>query len=410
MRIIVSNFTVLFFLSLNAHALVGVDALINSMQKNNQHVLSLEKNIESKQALSDSLNSAYYPTLNAVGGYGHNKTDDLPTVQQGYLGYIEGKLNIFNGFKDQSLAQQNDIELEISKIELESKKRELRLELTDILSQMILLHKVQAILGDEYKVTQTQKKMASKKVSAGLTGSVDNLEFELRENEIQIEQKQIEQQHLEAHQKLIKIFGENINDSMLEKIDFSLSSGLMKTSNHLNIENNLDYKKIKLAQVKTELEKTEIKSDFLPTLDFTYSMGRITPSEEAPAKFNESKYAIQLTIPLFSGFDTYYKTHSASASILAFEKIKSQKLNDISSDFNILKTKISEMSALYQINEKKLAGSQKYFDLTLSEYKRGVKNSPDLVSATERLFSAQKKKYEILKELEISKVKIENYN
>ena len=60
------------------------------------------------------------------------------------------------------------------------------------------------------------------------------------------------------------------------------------------------------------------------------------------------------------------------------------------------------------INDKKLVNSQKYFDLTLGEYKRGIKNSPDLVGATDRLFLAKKKKYELLKELEALKVKIEN--
>jgi hypothetical protein len=46
----------------------------------------------------------------------------------------------------------------------------------------------------------------------------------------------------------------------------------------------------------------------------------------------------------------------------------------------------------------------------VNEYKRGVKNSPDLVGATERWFSSQKRKYELLKELELAKIKLENLN
>ena len=80
----------------------------------------------------------------------------------------------------------------------------------------------------------------------------------------------------------------------------------------------------------------------------------------------------------------------------------------MTSDFNILKNKIAKLSELYKLNEIKYTNSQKYFDLTLAEYKRGVKNSPDLVGATERLFSSKKKKYEMLKDLEILKAKLEN--
>ena len=394
----------------SAHALEGLDELSKNLYQKNQEILSLEKNIESKEALSGSSNSMYYPTLNVVGGWGQNKTDDLSTAQKGYLGYVEGKLNLFRGLKDQSISSQKEIDFQISKLELESKKRELRLQLTDIASDMIYLHKIQSTLEEEYKVTQTQKQMAAKKVSAGLTGSVDNLEFELRENEIQIEQKQVFQKHQVVHQKLIKLYGEDIADSELVKLAYSSAENLSKVTDQVKIENTLEYQKVGLSERRAELEKKEIKSDFMPSVDFTYSVGRLTPSEEVPTKFNESRYAIQLTIPLFSGFETYYKTKAASLSLQSAEKLKFQKRNDINSEFNILKTKMSELSMLFQINEKKLVSSQKYFDLTLAEYRRGIKNSPDLVSATERLFSSKKKQYEILKELEITKVKIENFN
>ncbi len=398
------------FVASSAFALVGIDELSKNLYQKNQEILSLEKNIESKEALSRSSASEYYPTLNAVGGWEQNKTEDLPATQKGYLGYVEGRLNLFRGLKDQSISSQKEIDFQISKLELESKKRELRLQLTDIASDMIYLHKIQSILEEEYKVTQTQKQMAAKKVAAGLTSTVDNLEFELRENEIQIEQKQVFQKHQEVHQKLIKLYGEDITDSELAKLEYSSPENLSKVNDQIKLENTLEYQKAGLSERRSELEKKEIKSDFMPSLDFTYSVGRLTPSEEVPTKFNESRYAIQLTIPLFSGFETYYKTKSASLALQSAEKLKFQKRNDINSEFNILKTKMSELSMLFQINEKKLVSSQKYFDLTLAEYRRGIKNSPDLVSATERLFSSKKKQYEILKELEITKVKIENFN
>ncbi len=392
----------------SALALVGIDELTQNLYQKNQEILSLEKIIESKEALVQSSKSTYYPTLNAVGGWGQNKTDDLVATQKGYFGYAEGKFNLFRGFKDQSITSQKEVDLKISQLGVESKKRELRLELTQIASDMILLHKFQSILEEEYKITQTQKQMAAKKVAAGLTGTVDNLEFDLRENEIQIEQKQIQQQHLEAHQKFIKLFGEEISDSLIEKIDFSQFENLNQNPSQLKIENSIEFQKAKLNEDLSQFEKNEIKADYMPTLDFTYSVGRLTPSEVSPTQFNESKYAIQLTIPLFSGFETYNRSKSAFLNTSAAQKIKAQRRNDVESEFNILKTKVSELSSLYGINEKKILSSQKYFDLTLAEYKRGVKNSPDLVGATERLFSTKKKKYEYLRDLEVLKIKIEN--
>ena len=399
---------VVLFFSLNVRALEGTQNLETKLYQKNLEYQAQNDLVESKKALYKASYSGFYPTLNAVGGWGQNKTDDLPAVEKGYLVYLEGRANIFKGFKDHSVLKQREADLNISQIDLEFIKRDLRLQMTELVSEMIYHHRLQEILQEEFKTTQLQKQMAAKKVSAGLTGSVDNVEFDLRENEIEIEIKQIEQLHKEGHQKLIKQFGEDILDTDLENIVFSSAEKSVSSMGDFKYENNINYKKSELLKNKFELEKSEIKSEFMPSLDLTYAVGRITPSEDSPLKYNEYKYGIVLTVPLFSGFETYYKNKSATQQLASAEKLQNQKRIEIESDYSILKNKIKAIYSLYLINDKKLVNSQKYFDLTLGEYKRGIKNSPDLVGATDRLFLAKKKKYELLKELEALKVKIEN--
>jgi len=409
----INSFFIFFFIFLMlfgpiAKALVGIEGLTSRLSEKNQELASLRQQVESKEALYSSSAAGFLPTLNVVGGWVQNKTDDLATAEKGYIGYIEGRYNLFNGFKDNSLLNQKEIDLKLTKIDLELKQRELRLALTEVASDMILLHKLQNILDEEYNTTQIQNKMAAKKVAAGLTGSVDNLEFNLRESEIQIEKNQIDQLHKEAHQKLIQLYGEDLTDSELDKVSFSSVEELVSLTKKFSLENNLEYQKSSLILAKAQYVRSESRADYLPKLDFTFNVGRLTPNENTTLQYNESKYAITLTVPLFSGFETFNKTKSASFQATSAEKLKMQKISDVQADFNILKNKAIELSALFKINESKLLNSQKYFDLTLGEYKRGIKNSPDLVTATERLFSSKKKKYEILKELELLKVKIDN--
>lgn len=405
---IMSFLILVMLLSQKTNALVGLESLQSKLFQENQELSSLKQQVESKEALYSSTTSGFLPSVSAVGGWAQNKTDDLATIEKGNFGYIEAKYNLFNGFKDYSVSNEKEINLKLAKIDLEEKQRTLRAELTEAVSEIIYLHKLQNILEEETKTTQLQKQMAAKKVAAGLTGQVDNLEFDLRESEIEVEKNQIDQLHNEAHQKLVKLFGKELTDSELEQIAFASIDELGKSSKELILENNLGYQKSNLNLSKSRTAKMESRSDFLPKLDFTMNVGRLTPTENTPIQFNENKYAITLTIPLFAGFDTYYKTRSANLDISAAEKSLTQKNSDVTSEFNILKAKTFELIKLYKINEIKLGNSQQYFDLTLGEYKRGVKNSPDLVSATERLYTSKKKKFEILKELEILKVKIEN--
>ncbi len=397
------------------YGLEGTTDLEKKLFDTSQELGALQNQIEEKKSEIYSSYSKYYPTLNVVTGWAQNKTDDFSTTasgyQKGYLGYIDGQLNLFNGFKSKFISDQKQIDFEIASLHFEQKKRALKSELTEIISNMILIHKYQDILAEEYKVTQSQKQMAFKKVAAGLTGQVDNLEMDLRESEIKIELAQIRQQHVEAHENLRKIFGSNIEDSELSQAEFSpfKNENLgIKSNQLLTVENTIQLKLVTLLKNKSILEKKEAQSDFLPTLDFMYSLGRLSPQEDQPLKLNEYKYGITLTIPLFSGFETFYKTKAANFKINQSEKEQLQIQYDVTAEYNILKQKKYELADLFQINEIKLQQLQKYFNLTVSEYKKGLKNSPDVVSATERFFSAKKKRYEILKQIELTQVKIEN--
>lgn len=390
-------------------ALENSQSLENKLFEKNQEYLSLQKQAAANEALLHSSYSGFYPTLNLVGGYGKNRTDDLPTAEKGAIGYAEGRFNLFRGFKDQVLGLRKKNQFEISKIEKEFKKNQLKYELTEAISTMIYLHQLGNILTEELKTTQLQKQMAGKKVSAGLTGSVDNLEFELKEDEITIEQNQLRQKHFEAHQNIIRLFGEDIADSELAQIGFSPAENLLKVTTPVHPESTLQSQKSQLFQYESELDRKDFKSDFLPSLDFTYGFGRITPSDDNPTQFNESRYALLLTVPLFSGFESYYKLKAASLNNSAAEQLKNQRQIEVGTSLKILVNSSAELKELYEINEKRLTRSGRYFDLTLSEYRRGIKNSPDLVAATDRLFSAKKKKIEVLKELELLHAKLSNY-
>ncbi len=232
---------------------MGLDSLESKLIEKNQELLALKEQVEAKESLHSSARSGFYPTINAAGGWVHNKTDDLVLAQKGSVAYIEGRYNIFNGLKDLSVLNQKDADLKLAKIELQTKTLKLRLLLTETLSDMIRLHRLQSILEEEFKITQIQKQMAAKKVSAGLTSSVDNLEFNLRESEILIERNQIDQLHLEAHQKLIVLYGEDVSETELDKLTFSSLESLTTFSKNFKIENNPDYQKSELNLVKAEL-------------------------------------------------------------------------------------------------------------------------------------------------------------
>lgn len=383
------------------------EELESKLYKNNLQLKSLESELDSQNNLKNSEYASYLPSLNAVGGWARNKTDE--DNEKGQVGYLEGSFNLFSGLKDYSQLKLEKQKLAVAQINYDLKKQETREELTEILTSMISLHQLEKILDEEFKITQNQKIMAAKKVSAGLTSNVDNLEFELRESEIQIQRRNNAQLHVEAHEKLNALFNEEIKDEDLNDLEFLNFETIKKNLTAQNFKNHPEIRKALVEEEIAQSEKQAATSDFLPKLELTYAFGRLTPSEDK-TDYNESQIAVLVTIPLFSGLDTYWKRKAAVANSAAKELNNSQTKLDIKARFERLKAKFSELLDLYQIYEKKVVSAEKYYNLTLSEYKRGVKNSPDIVGATERYFDSKKKSIEIQKELELLYVQLGQFN
>ena len=372
----------------------------------NQELKSLQQDITAQDSLRKSTYSPFLPSLNAVGGLARIKTDD--DNDKGQVGYLQGSAHLFSGFKDRANFDIQAQNLELSRINYEIHLRNAKEDLIEVLTSMIGIHQLEKILDEEFKITQTQKQMAARKVSAGLTSQVDNYEFDLRESEIKIQRRNILREHEIIHQKLNALFNQEILDKELEGLSFATTGTLTNNVNLTSYENHPLVRKAKIEEQIAESEKTSVGSEFLPKIDLNYAFGRLTPIED-DMKYNESEVSLLITIPLFSGLDTYHKRKSAVASLIAKEHAKNQVILNIKSQFEQHKSRMKELEELYQIIDKKILIAEKYYNLTLAEYKRGVKNSPDLVGATERYFDSKKKKIEIQKELELVQVQLNNY-
>ncbi|AZZ37286.1 hypothetical protein CIK05_10970 [Bdellovibrio sp. qaytius] len=391
--------------SISAHAQTRAE-LEQKLISSNEELKSLEKEISAQESLKKSTYSAFLPSLNAVGGLARIKTDD--EVEKGQVGYLQGSANLFSGFKDRATFDIQNQKLELSRITYELKMHTAKEELTEVLTTMIGLHQTEKILDEEFSVTQKQKQMAARKVNAGLTSPVDNYEFNLRESEIEIQRRNIAREHDVAHQKLNALFNQEILDNELANLSFASTGNLAKDLNLTDYSNHPLVRKAKIEEEIAQSEKSAVTADFLPRVDLSYSFGRLTPTEDE-VKYNESEVALLVTIPLFSGFDSYHKRKASVATLASKEHEKNQIVLNIKSQFEQLKSRAGELVELYQIVDKKLLIAEKYYNLTLDEYKRGVKNSPDLVGATERFFDSKKKKIEIQKELELVQVQLNNY-
>jgi len=83
-----------------------------------------------------------------------------------------------------------------------------------------------------------------------------------------------------------------------------------------------------------------------------------------------------------------------------------QKSIFLISELDAALTEIKALNQRIDLEEKNLERFEKYYKLTLDKYRRVVKNSPDMVGASERILDARLRNLEYRRDLMIAQAKL----
>lgn len=384
------------FVSIPLWALQGIEPIRSEMLRNNPEVKIYQLQVEAAKSETSASKLNHLPQLAVKSDW---------TEENGFNNYFEAQLNLFSGFEILNETKSFKATADIEKFNYEKKLRELNEKLINTLSDIIYFHKSQKILEKELILNKDQRKMAERKISAGMATQLDSLELDLREEEIRILKSQLEKDHRELHTRLEEIVGIEISEDQIDALEFdtALSKEAPRLNNHRSIDTQIG--ELELQRQKYILKSA--RSGYWPKLDLTYSFGHFR-TDRWQGEDIENQVGLALTIPLFSAFSSHYKQKSQSFIKAAMEhNLEKIKLATKQSE-EMLSAKFDEVQELFNINKRKINLAKKYYDITVFEYKKGLKNSADLAAATERWFDLQRKEFELLKEYEKLKIQIQN--
>jgi outer membrane protein TolC len=380
--------------------------------ESNLEIQSLNQKTEAQEKQIKISRAAYFPKISLTGGFEEEKK--INKTERGYLGFVENNWNLYRGGRDWKSVDVSKIDFEVSRLDLEQKKRDTIAKARELYFKQIYFNETRILKERELQFNSMQKGRASKKVDAGLTSEVDKIEFELREDSIHSTLRNIDGEKARNLQEIVTLLSssqENPQDSfdligsLPEPAKLSINSAIALQ------DKNITVKRTEFLEEKAQLEKNIAFGEFLPELNFKASYGRLTPKQDGFGRnVDESIYSLLLTIPIFTGFDTVGKNQALVSQVSSREKEKRQARIEFETELKNLSSEYNELFDLYEINEKRLVRAEKYYKITLSEYGRGIKNSPDLVGATEGLFSTRSRKIELLKDLAILRAKLYKIN
>lgn len=386
---------------------LSLEAIIQEALTHNLEIKEAEANVNSFSAISKKNRATFFPEISLEGGPLKTKFDS--EKHNGTSIYGKAEWNIFRGGKDSALVSKGNLEEKTAKARYEYSKARISREAAKAYYEMLFILESIDLKLKAIEMNRDQMKLAKAKKTSGFTSEADVIEFELREATLNSDLKQLQQAQNSKSRDLAILLGRG-NDSSLVAVLGHLSAEIRipKKESLIAI---VSLRNQELSEAKYELESSEIdlrvvRSEFLPKVDLLAKYGKLSNEEKVFDEKNNYSVGVTLNLPIFSGFSSLYGFRAAQYAKEKSEIQISKQNNIVLAEAEQLYSQLISLRERLDLEEKTLLRSEEYYKITTGEYRRGIKNSPDMVTASERLIDARIRNLEFRKEYQITLIEL----
>jgi outer membrane protein TolC len=349
-----------------------------------------------------------FPSIGLFGAQESFKTGSRDTIHQPFFG-AEASINLFNGGRDwnESLVREKKADqkqLEAIRVQAEE------LEKLRVLywQALYLRDKIELIKAD-IKVNESNLNSAIRRIRSGVATESDRIEFEM--HAITVKQ--------ELDETRLKYEG-NIRDiaamiGVEDPADIKLTEVLTHEHEyqallqHTVDDHDFLFKEQELQSHINDLEARSSRYGWVPRVDayatyHQYNQREIDVVDEAERR--ESTMGVKVSMNLGSVLESRREAAALRQEAVGLSRMAEQKKKEIHVHID---NELAELELLHNqvhLAEENITMAEKYYRMTQSEYARGVKNSPDVLGASAKLFEIRNKQLEIVRDFQISKAHI----
>lgn len=365
--------------------------------------LDLEK--QAAQQKEGYLLRSFLPELQLYGAQENFKKGHEDYKQQPTFG-AELKVNLFNGGRDQIESDRRKLlsEKKIAQstrvfFEELQKSRELFWQMTYSKEKILLLQ-------DLLNLNKKNLTAAEKRIRGGLATESDRMEFQMKAVDLERDLAE-EQIKIQADQREWSVLFPNLPFE-LKPLSAKLEHDheYEKKLQHDEKDHDFLYREYELeAEALSLAAKSESRS-WWPTLEAYAAYNQYNQLEEDYPRASDRTEAVlglRVSIKFSAGLES-----QVHASALQKES-RSEELKALYTKKQTrrhLENEKAELSYLHEqihFAQENIKRAEQYYNLTQSEYARGVKNSPDVLGASEKIYEARQKYLQIMRDFQIAK-------
>lgn len=389
-----------------ASASIQVDEdYLKAQIESTPEIQSLMDRLKSTEKLKGSLSRSFLPKLNLTYGRERFTTGPYYSVNQPFGG-IEAEVNVFNSGRDALENERRNKEARLALVDTTITKAKVLSEGRQALAQYAFLKEIQLILEEALRMNEKNFSGARKRINAGLSTQTDLIDFKQQKVALEQEYETLKYEQGVVSRLLAVLLGLHPD----EEIQVAFKN--IHPEHGPLFESTNDYSNSVLLQkaaLNSEIARIENKTAsrwWAPKLDLYGYALRFTQKEREYSDVgqrNDVTFGFKLTVPLFDGGEGITQSAASAARARSREHLLRKQSLELENETGNATRKLELAHKLIHGAEESVKLMSEYREGIMSEYSKGIKNSPDVLQANQRWIEAKTKFAEVKRDYQIAK-------
>lgn len=375
------------------------------VQQQHPLIKAIELDKQSAQEKEGFLLRSFLPELQLYGAQENFKKGIEDYKRQPAFG-VELKVNLFNGGRDQIESQRRKILSDKKSIQATRVFFDELQKSRELFWNIVYSKEKIKLLQDLLRLNEKNLNSAERRIRGGLATDSDRMEFQMKAVDLE---RDLAEEHMKiqvAQREWTVQFPNTPIESqtITQKLDHDHEYD--KSLQHDEKDHEFLFREYELESQSAALAAKSESRSWWPALEAYAAYNQYNEREEDYPRSKDRTEAVvglRMSIKLSAGLESQVSASAlqkeSRAEELRAHYIKKQVHQHLENE----KAELKFLHEQIHYAEDNIKRAEKYYNLTQSEYARGVKNSPDVLGASDKIYEARQKYLQILRDFQISK-------